>query len=271
MDAFGAVRVRLPLSGGVFGGIALDEEGRTLFEADADQVFPAASVIKLPVLMALYAEAAAGRLSLAEQAPVGDPVDGSGVLRFSADLKTLSLRDHALLMISVSDNTAANRLIERIGVEAINRWMREWGCVKSVLGRRLYDFAARARGLENLMTPRETGGLLLRLLRGEVVDRATGDAVIAVLERCEDATMLKRYLGNEVRLAHKSGWIDGVRSDAGIVWGDRPVVVAGFTKELPSPDPARTLLGLLGWCAYRVGGGKVPPLPLEAGMSHDAT
>lgn len=245
------------------GLVALDEEGAVLFEHEADRIFTAASVVKIALVMALYADAAGGRLSLDERLPVGAPVFGSGVLGLLPSVRELAIRDLAALTIAVSDNTATNVLIDRLGPERIAARLVEWGIERSRLQRRMFDLEAKARGLENLMTPREAGLLLLRLLRGECVDRVTSDAVIALLRACQDSTMLRRYLPHDVAIAHKSGWLDGIRNDAGIVWGPRPVVVAGFICDLPRYEEGSRLLGLLGWCAYRAGGGEAPDLPPE--------
>lgn len=245
------------------GLVALDEEGAVLFEHEADRIFTAASVVKIPLVMALYADAAEGRLSLDERLPVGDPVEGSGVLRLVPGVRELPVRELASLAIAVSDNTATNLLLDHLGPERVAARLAAWGITQSRFQRRMFDLEAKARGLENLMTPRETGLLLLRLLRGECVDRATSDAVIALLRACQDSTMLRRYLPHDVAIAHKSGWLDGIRNDAGIVWGPRPVVVAGFTCDLPRYEEGSRSLGLLGWCAYRAGGGEAPDLPPE--------
>ena len=262
-EVFAPVRVRLGRTRGVSGIQVLDERGAVLFGQRADELFPAASVIKLALVMTLYADAAEGRLALEERWPVGARVDGSGVLRHLQHVEPLALSDLAMLAMAFSDNTATNLLIDRVGVERVAGRLREWGCAGGTrLARRMYDFEARARGLENVMTPADTARLLLRLVEGELVDRATSDAVLRTLDENQDATLLGRYLPEGVRLAHKSGWIDGVRNDAGIVWGQRPVVVGGFARET-DPAEASVLLGLLGWCAFRAAGGEVPPLPLE--------
>lgn len=244
-------------------GIAvLDESGETLFERGADEPFTAASVVKIPLVMALYADAAEGRLSLDERLPVGGTVPGSGVLRL-LKVDELTIRDLAELAISVSDNTATNVLIDRIGIERVAERTAQWGISSSRLGRKMFDLDARARGIENVMTARETALLLLRLVGGQCLDRATSDAVIALLRDCQDATKLRRYLPAGVDVAHKSGWLEGISNDAGIIRASRAVVAAGFTSELVRPQLGNAVLGMLGWCAYRAAGGEVPPLPLE--------
>src|SRR5207244_13386299 len=99
------------------------------------------------------------------------------------------------------------------------------------------------------------------LLRVACEDRATSDAVLAVLAQCQDATMLRRYLPSAARVAHKTGTLDESRNDAGIVYGDRPVAVAGFTRKLRDTGAAVSWLGLLGWCASRAAGNSAAPLP----------
>jgi len=200
VDVFAPARAALASLTGEAGAFVSDTDGQALFCENEDDLFPAASVIKLPLVMTLYADAARGLLDLDERVPVGERIDGSGVLRHMRDVDRLSLRDLAMLAIIVSDNTATNRLIERIGVERVGERLRGWGCVKTRLSRKMYDFEAAKRGHENVMTARETVSLLLRLQRGECEDRATSDAVLAVLEQCQDRSMLLRYLPYGVKV-----------------------------------------------------------------------
>ena len=263
MDVFAPARAALASLTGEAGAFVSDTDGRALFCENEDELFAAASVIKLPLVMTLYADAVQGRLDLDERVPVGDRVDGSGVLRHVRDVDRLSLRDLAMLAIIVSDNTATNRLIERIGIERVGERLRQWGCSKTRLSRKMYDFEAAKRGHENVMTARESVSLLLRLQRGECEDRATSDAVLAVLEQCQDRTMLLRYLPYGTKVPHKTGTLDESRNDAAIVPGDRPAIVAAFTRKLRDTGVAVSWLGMLGWCAYRAAGNPGDPLPPE--------
>ncbi|TMC69899.1 MAG: serine hydrolase [Chloroflexi bacterium] len=263
MDPFAPARAALASLPGEASAFASDAEGRALFCVNEDEPFPSASVIKLPLVMTLYADAARGRLDLDEAAAVGDRVDGSGVLRHMRDVERLSLRDLAMLAIIVSDNTATNRLIERIGLDRVGERLREWGCPNTRLARKMYDFEAAKHGRENVMTARETVSLLLRLHRGECEDRSTSDAVLAVLEECQDRTMLRRYLPYGLKVAHKTGTLDESRNDAAIVPGERPALVAAFTRKLRDTSAAVSWLGVLGWCAYRAAGNPGDALPPE--------
>lgn len=251
---------------GSAGLIALRADGSVLYEHEADAVYPAASVIKIPILMAVHADAAEGRFSLDERLPVGEHMPGTGVLGWVRGVSDLTIRDHAVLMTIVSDNTSTNRLMERVGVDRIAERMREWGCVRTQLRRKMFDFEAAARGLDNVASPREIAGLLLGLVRGELVDRATSDAVLAILEGTQDDALIRRYLPARTRVAHKTGSLDKVRNDAAAIWASNdhpPVVAVGFVSGVPDIRPARSLLGLLGWLAYGSAGGDATGLPPE--------
>lgn len=264
-EFFAAARAELDRTRGVTGVVVREVGGETFFSQRADDVFPAASVIKIPLVMTLFADAAEGRLSLEERVPVGVTVGGTGILGDLRDVGDVSLRDLAMLTIALSDNTATNRLIDRLGVARVEERLAEWGCVRTKLARGMFDWDAQRRGLENVASPSEIALLLERLVRGWLVDRATSDAVIAVLERCQDDAMLRRYLGKGGRVANKTGTLTATRNDAAIVFGPaRTVVVAAFMREVQEPLAAVHILGLIGRGAARAAGLDVPPLPFDA-------
>ncbi len=262
-DPLAALIPRLDAMAERSGVVIADAAGEPLLAHNADAVFPAASVIKVPLVMALHAEAERGAITLDERLPVGPTVEGSGILRDLHDLADLSVRDHAVLAITLSDNTATNRLIERLGTDVVNRYLEGWSCRHTRLRRRMYDFEAARCGLENVMTPREAVVLLAGLAGGERIDRGVGERVLALLERNQDDSMLRRYLPAEVRIAHKTGSLASVRNDIGIVWGPRPVIVAAFTRDLRNVAEGHAMLGLVGWCAARLSGVELDPLPSE--------
>lgn len=250
---------------GRVGAVVLAPDGSEALALDPDGVFFSASVIKLPLVMTLYLDAAAGRWSLEDRIPVGERVPGSGVLRDLRDIDAMSVRDLASLTMSVSDNTATNRLIELVGVARVNEMLDEWTCPATRLQRAMFDMEAKARGCENLMTPRETASLLWRVLRDASSSEPMA-AVLALLERNTNTTRLGRYLPKGATVAHKDGWGDDpeyVDNDVGILRAGSAVVAAGFTYRLP-PVVARPLLGLLGFAAAELAGADVSGLPFEA-------
>ncbi len=261
-DHFGAVRDATLVAPFRMGVLVRSADGETLLEHDADAAFPAASVIKVPLVMTLYADAADHRLDLMERCPAGARVDGTGILRDLRDVDALTLRDLAALTIGLSDNTAANRLIERVGVDRVAARLAEWGCRTTALRRAMFDFEAAKRGLENVVTARELVSVLARLVGGGLADRATSDAVLALMERCDDDRKLRRYLPQNTKVASKSGTLDASRNDVAIFRGPRHVVlVAAFTCEVNDTLAAEHLLGLIGRAAAEAAGMAIAPLP----------
>lgn len=264
-DAFAPARALIASAPFRIGVLVRSTDGETYLDHDADAAFPAASVIKVPLVMTLYADAAEGRVSLERRVAAGERMDGSGILRDLRDVDALTLRDLAALTIGLSDNTATNRLIETVGIERVAERTREWGIHATVLRRKMYDFAAAKRGVENVATARELVALLERLVRGECVDRATSDAVLHLMERCQDDQKLRRYLTPDALVASKSGTLDASRNDVAVFRGPtRTVVAAAFTSEVKDALAAEHLLGMIGRGAAVTAGMTVPPLPFAS-------
>jgi beta-lactamase class A len=261
-DHFGAARELIARAPFRVGALARSADEETLFSHEAERPFPAASVIKVPLVMALYADAADGRIDLAEEVATGERVDGSGILRDMRDVAALSLRDLATAMMVLSDNTATNRVIERLGIERVSARLAEWGIATTALRRKMYDFEAAKSGLENIATARDLVALLARLVAGECRDRATSDAVLAIMERCEDDRKLRRFLAPNTKVPNKSGTLDASRNDVAVFRGPSgTVVVAVFTDEVKDALAADHLLGMIGRGAAMAAGMTVPPLP----------
>jgi beta-lactamase class A len=261
-DHFGAARELVARSPFKVGVLARSADGETLFANEPDRAYPAASVIKVPLVMALYADAADGRIDLGEEIATGERIDGSGILRDMRDVRALSLRDLAAAMMVLSDNTATNRVIERLGVERVAARMAEWGITSTALRRKMYDFEAAKRGLENVATASDLVALLARLVAGECHDRATSDAVLAIMARCEDDRKLRRFLAPNTKVPSKSGTLDASRNDVAVFGGpSRTVIVAAFTSEVKDALAAEHLLGMIGRGAAMAAGMSVPPLP----------
>jgi beta-lactamase class A len=140
--------------------------------------------------------------------------------------------------------------------------MVEWGITATALRRKMYDFEAAKRGVENVATASDLVALLERLVAGECRDRATSDAVLAIMARCEDDRKLRRFLAPNTRVPSKSGTLDGSRNDVAVFAGpSRTVVVAAFASEVKDALAAEHLLGIIGRGAAMASGMSVPPLP----------
>jgi beta-lactamase class A len=204
---------------GVMGLAAKDLTTGETFTVNPDMVFPQASSIKIPVLLELYRQAQTGTLQLTEKVEVkkAHGAGGSGVLQhFSDGGSTLALRDLAVLMIVLSDNTATNILIDRVGMSNVNDMLARANLRQTRLQRKMIDLEAGRAGRENLSTPAEMIWLLGLLHQGKLLDAAHTALVIEILKYPKN-TALRRGLPANVELAGKPGGLAGVSCESGIV------------------------------------------------------
>jgi beta-lactamase class A len=217
---------------GVMGIAVKDLGGADAFTVNADAVFPQASSIKIPVLIELYRQAQTGTVKLDERVEIRQALKagGSGVLQHFGDGgSALTLRDLAVLMIVLSDNTATNILIDRVGMEKVNGMLQHHGLRKTRLQRRMLDTEAQQAGRENLSTPLEMVWLLGLLHQGKLLNQPNTAAVIEILSYSKN-TPLRRGLPGNVQLANKPGGLAGVACDSGIVYLEgRPYAISVMT------------------------------------------
>jgi beta-lactamase class A len=207
--------------------------GETL-EWSAQERFPAASVIKIPILIEALRQEQAGRLRLDERLPIRpeDKVGGFGILKELPSVESVSLQDLLTLMIVISDNTAANLCIERVGMEAVNETIASLGLRGTVLQRKMMDMAARERGLDNFTSPGDIARLLDLLMTGQILTAERCARALDILARQQVNDRLPLLLPSQVKVAHKTGELPGIRHDVGVLFIDsRHVVVAALTKE----------------------------------------
>ena len=200
-----------------------------------DVPFVAASVIKLPIMIEAFRQFEAGLLDPNETYALRPEhkLPPCGVLTFLHDGLQVTLMDLVTLMIIVSDNTATNMVIDRVGMENVNRTLRELGATDTVLRRRLFDREASARGVQNSVTARDIGRLLEGLYAGRVVSPAASRRMLDILLAQQLNGKLPFYLSCDV--AHKTGEDDGITHDAGIIYAPRPFVLCLFSENTDVP------------------------------------
>lgn len=223
----------------------------------ADESFRQASSIKIHVLTELYRQAAAGQLELDRplSIPATAHATGSGLLKhLGRESVSMSLRDYAVLMIVLSDNTATNLLIDVVGMEAINASLSAQGTPGIKLQRRMMDRAAVAAGRDNIATPRAMMRSLELLHRGEVVDRTTSDEILTILKIPRfGRPALREPLPANLPVAHKGGSLSsGVRCDSGIIYlSNRPYVLCVMTESRAGDSSGEAVITAISRAAYR--------------------
>ncbi|MGE5243922.1 MAG: serine hydrolase, partial [Betaproteobacteria bacterium] len=215
-----------------------------------NDVFPTASTIKLAILYELFKQADEGTVRLDERVRLdrGKAVGGSGVL-FQLGTPTLSIRDYATLMVIVSDNTATNVLIDRLGLDRVTRRMAALGLHETKLRRRMMDAAARERGDENVSTPFELVRLLEILNAGAGLSPGAREGAMAMLEKPK-TSRLRAGVPAGVPVADKPGELEGIRVDAGIVFAGRPYVLAVMTRSLQREQEGERAIADMSRAAY---------------------
>ena len=231
-----AVARRLDEAAGAVDGVAAyvvhDLTSGDRFERNAGVVVPAASVIKLAVLYELFRQADEGRVVLDETRPLDRSHAVAGGLLHELGKPHLSPRDLAVAMIVLSDNTATNVLIDRLDAGRINGRLRELGLAETQLRRRMLDLDAARRGDENVATARDVASLLEWLHEGRGLSPGSAAALLEILRKPKESP-LRRGVPTPVAAASKSGSLDGVRADAGIVYAPgRPYVFVVMTTLL---------------------------------------
>src|SRR5712692_2367200 len=220
---------------GVLGVAVLDLTTGQKYFLHADEVLPTASSIKIAILAELYHQAQQGKIKLGDLYTLqsSDLVSGSGIASaLTPGVTRLTLRDVAALMISVSDNSATNVIIDRIGMENVNALLDSLGLTHIRLRRKMMDVKAAAEGRENIATPREMMTLLEDLYRGKVLNKKMTDDFFALLSVHKES-YIPRELPEDLRIANKPGELEGVRNDSGIIFtGNRPFVISVMTTYL---------------------------------------
>lgn len=217
---------------GVMGYAIIDLTSGQRVERLPDTVFPTASTIKLAILYELYKQADAGTIDLAQVRPLDRRHHVPGGVLYELTAPSMSLRDYAVLMVVLSDNTAANLLIDVVGMQKVTARMGELGLPNTRLRRRMIDLEAARRGDENVSTPAEIARLLEILHRGDGLSKASHDAIIEILSK-DKTTPMRLGIPSEVVVANKPGSLTGVAVDAGIVFlKNRPYIFAAMATYL---------------------------------------
>lgn len=240
-------------SGATSMGVALHhiESGEEI-NLNADESFPMCSVLKIPVLVEAFRQMRQGKFTLEDRWELtsAEKNIGSGILTYLQDGLAPTVRDLLTLMIIISDNTATDMVMHRLGVDQIDRTMHDLGLadihmaltIRGIFDEMLGDASDPARLFvdldrhktappvnrasrafssgpdNNVSTPRAMTRLLTMIYRGEIIDRAACDEMLYILLQQQLNARLPLFLPYGVPFAHKTGTLAGIRNDAGVLY-----------------------------------------------------
>lgn len=211
------------------------------WQHDAQRVVPSASTIKVPVLLAALAAVQAGDLHMATVVDIPvERVGGSGPLCLLPSVTRLPLGELLSLMIAPSDNDATNVVLDHVGTGAVEEVLAMVPTRHTRWQRRMMDFAAAERGLQNETTAADLAAVLAALREGRLLDEAHTRVAMDILRTQQFRDGLPAYLPETISVASKTGDLFGVRADVAVLeCGPRWAVGAVVATDLEDGDTDR--------------------------------
>jgi len=231
-------------------------DGRDSLMLNEDVVFHAASTMKVPVMVELFRQAAAGTFSLNDRITLvneftsvvdGSPYalavgDDSDADIYKAIGSERSYRELCEAMITISSNLATNILIDRLGAGRVAGTMAKYGAEGMVVRRGVEDGKAFAQGLNNTATARGLYTVLMAIARGQAVSASASTEMIGILKRQKFRDGIPAGLPDGIAVAHKTGTITKIHHDGGIVFAARPYVLAVLTRGIADETTSDALI-----------------------------
>jgi beta-lactamase class A len=178
--------------------------------------------------------------------------DSDIMLGLTPSVTRITNRDLATMMVAVSDNSAANVLIDRIGMDKVNSLMDKLDLPHTRLRRKMMDLKAASEGRENISTPREMMTLLEQIYQGKVLNKEMTEDFLTLLSTHKDS-WIPRDLPEGLRVANKPGSLEGVRNDSGIVFAqNRPYLICVMTTYLRNEREGEEAITRISTTAYRM-------------------
>ena len=237
------------LTAGIF---VVDLDTGSYLNFNGDTSFASASTIKVPILVAFFQAVDEGKVQLDQMLTLKSEhiVGGSGEMQDDAPGKKYSALEVAKKMIVVSDNTATNMMIELLGgAEVLNQHFATWGLRATVLRNKLPDLEGT-----NTTSPKDLINIVAQVDRGNLVSVKSRDRIFQIMRQTQNDSLLPKGLGEGAVIAHKTGNINTMLADAGMV--DLPngkrYLVAVMVKHPPETEkPAQTLIRDISRMSYR--------------------
>ena len=231
------------------------------------ETFHAASTMKTPVMIEVYKQVAQHKMALSDSVPIktefksivdGSPyslraIDDSDTSIYKAIGTKRTLASLVYDMIILSSNLATNLVIERVGAQHVTQTMRDLGAKDIQVRRGVEDSKAFAQGLNNTTTAYDLMVIFDRIANGKAVSAEASKAMVATLLDQKFNTAIPAKLPKEVKVAHKTGSVAGVRHDSGIVFlpDGRKYVLVLLSKDIKDDNVTLGVMATLSEWIYQ--------------------
>jgi len=187
-----------------------------------DLLLPSASLLKVPVMASFFYAERKGEIVLKRQLTLEDKdkVGGSGKLQYRPSGTKIAIADLIEMMITISDNTATNMLIELLGFAYLEERFNDFGLKNTNLARLMMDMKSRDKGIENYTTARDVALIFDKIYSGELITRQISMRCLEILKRQKSRNRIPQRLPKGTVVAHKTGLENGICHDAGIAFTD---------------------------------------------------
>ncbi|MBU2103093.1 MAG: serine hydrolase [Candidatus Omnitrophota bacterium] len=217
--------------------------------------FPAASLIKVPILAVAFKAVSENKIKLSQSVVIerGDITGGSGILKSKKPPITLTFEELLEIMIAHSDNTATNKVITILGYKYINRSFRALGLGHTTIERKMMDFSRRKNGVENYTCAADIVLLFKRIYDKKFINTDFSVLALEFLKKQKVNDRIPLYLPGSLDIAHKTGLERGVVHDAGIVFtsnGDYLICV--MTRRVRDSTYAKKFIAKLALLTYNL-------------------
>jgi len=271
-------------SPGDVGLILYDMQWERTISVNPDEIFESASMVKVPVMAEVFLQQQEGKLRLDQTLTLRDDqkAGGAGILKDKPSGTEYSVEELLNLMITQSDNTATDMLIELVGMESVENRMSALGLKNTTLKRKIYDFNAIDEGRDNYTTP-EDMYILFKWIYGEnhaqgqenpdkpsvgksplaagnpgtgsinILTAENRDKILDILKKQERKDMIPRFLPEGLAVAHKTGGLLGILHDGGIIFppGRKPYILIIMGKNVSDEEIMKEKYGKISETIYQ--------------------
>jgi beta-lactamase class A len=227
-----------------------DLDTRAYLDLNGTTTMSSASIIKVPVLVALLQEVDAGNIRLDEMLTMesSDIAEGSGDMQYQPPGTQYSVLETATKMIIISDNSATNMLIKRLGgISSLNQRFQTWGLTATAIRNPLPDLDG-----ENTTSPEDMAKLLAAVTQGDLLSLRSRDRLLETMRRTETNTLLPQGLGAGAIIAHKTGDIGALVGDVGVIDmpSGRRYIAAVMVRRPTNDERAQELIREISRATY---------------------